>query len=214
MAGRPRTSSNDAILAGAARALSRLGPARLTLADVAAEVGLAPATLVQRFGSKRGLLLAFAAQAAAAAGREFEAARAATTSPLDALLAALAGMTRHVATPEALANNLAFLQTDLSDPAFHRHALEHARAVRTEIQALLDAAVVAGELAPCDTARLARAVQATYNGALVTWAIERQGAVAGWLRDDLETLLQPLRRAGPPRECSGARGRRRAPPDT
>ena len=116
MAGRPRTTSNDDILAGAARVLARLGPARLALADVGAEVGLAPATLVQRFGSKRGLLLALAEQAAGVARAEFAAARRSEGAPLETLVAVLCAMTRAVSTPEALANNLAFLQLD-RDPA-------------------------------------------------------------------------------------------------
>ena len=198
MAGRPRTTSNEQILAAAGRVVDRVGPARLTLAEVAVEAGLAPATLVQRFGSKRGLLLAFAEHAAAATGQAFAAARATGSPPLAALLTVLTDMTRGVASPEALSNNLAFLQVDLSDPEFHRHALAHARAMRAEIQALLDAAVMVGDLAPCDTARLARAVQATYNGALVTWAIYREGTIADWLRDELETLLRPYRSGGEP----------------
>ena len=40
------------------RAVAVVGPARLALTDVARETGLAPATLLQRFGSKRGMLLA------------------------------------------------------------------------------------------------------------------------------------------------------------
>jgi AcrR family transcriptional regulator len=194
--GRPRTASDDEILAGTGRAIGRIGPSRLTLADVAAEVGLAPATLVQRFGSKRGLLLAFSARGAPVVHEAFAAARAAYSSPLAALRAALVGMTHGVATPAELANHLALLQIDLSDPDFHRHALDQARAVRDEIRALLDVAVTTGELAACDTARLARAVQATYNGALVTWAIFREGTVADWLDEDLAWLLRPFRSEG------------------
>ena len=194
MAGRPRTTSNDDILAGAARVLARLGPARVALADVGAEVGLAPATLVQRFGSKRGLLLALAEQAAGVARAEFAAARRSEGAPLETLVAVLCAMTRAVSTPEALANSLAFLQLDLREPDFYRCTIEHARVVRTEIQGLLDAAVAAGGLSSCDTARLARAVQVTYNGALVTWAIDREGSLTGRLRDELDLLLRPYRR--------------------
>jgi AcrR family transcriptional regulator len=194
--GRPRTASDDDILAATGRAIGRIGPARLTLANVADEVGLAPATLLQRFGSKRGLLLAFSARGAPAAAEAFAAARSAHPSPLAALSAALVGMTRGVRTPAELANHLALLQIDLSDPDFHRHALDQARVVREEIRALLDAAVAAGELATCDTERLARAVQATYNGALVTWAIFREGSVADWLDEELARLLQPYRSEG------------------
>ncbi len=58
MSPRPRSASNDDILDGVMRAIATVGPARLALTDVAEETGLAPATLIQRFGSKRGMLLA------------------------------------------------------------------------------------------------------------------------------------------------------------
>ena len=64
MAGRPRGMEDAAILRAAAEVIGRTGPARFTLAAVASEIGLVPATLVQRFGSKRGLLLALARQSA------------------------------------------------------------------------------------------------------------------------------------------------------
>src|SRR5918997_1071720 len=185
---RPKTVADDAVLTAAHRVIGRDGPAGLTLAAVAAEVGLAPATLLQRFSSKRGLLLAVAARAAADPGAPLRAAAARHRSPLRALAAGLVAMSAGVATPEAMANQLAFLQMDLADPELHPPALAHARAVRSEIQVLLDAAVAAGELAPADTARLAGAVQNTYNGALITWAIFRRGRLDTWLRRELETL--------------------------
>lgn len=197
MSPRRQTISTDDILAGTGRVITRLGPTRFTLADVSAEVGLAPATLLQRFGSKHGLLLAFARQSATDVARQFAIVRS-TKAPLDTLLEVLIGMTRDVATPEALSNHLAFLQMDLNDPEFHRYALDHARTMRTEVQAILAAAIEAGELAPGDTAPLAHAIQVTFNGSLITWAIEGEGAIADHLRKDLEFVLAPFRAAGPP----------------
>ncbi|MGH2560609.1 MAG: TetR/AcrR family transcriptional regulator [Thermomicrobiales bacterium] len=193
--------TDAAILAAAVRVISRVGPARLTLADVGEAVGLSAATIVQRFGSKRGLLLAVAQQGVPDVTRAFAAAREHQDSPLHALHAVLAEMTQEVATPEALANSVAFLALDLSDPEFHGLALEQARAVHEQIRALLDDAVAADELAPCDTARVARAVQTTFNGALITWAIYRQGSLAEWLRADLDHLLHPYL---PPDETAGS----------
>jgi AcrR family transcriptional regulator len=210
MSPRPRTVPDTAILAAAARVVSRLGPAHLTLADVGREVGLSAATLVQRFGSKRGLLLAVAGTQAADVAREFAAARAAHRQPLAALVAALVSLSAWAATPEMLSNHLAFLQIDLTDPEFHRYALAHARTTRTEIAHLLEEAVAAGELVRCDAARLARAVEGTYNGALVTWAIYREGPVADWLRDELEALLTPYRTPRP--RASRTTSRSRLPP--
>jgi AcrR family transcriptional regulator len=194
MCPRPRAASDAQILEATARAVTRLGPARLTLADVAREAGLSPATLVQRFGSKRGLLLALAATAAGSVDDCFAAVRAAHPSPLAALLAAATHMTRFTTTPEEMANHLAFLQIDLSDPDFHRLALDSSRDILAGYRALLDEAVAAGELAPCDTARLARAVGALAGGSLIAWAIHREGTAEAWVREDLATLLGPYRR--------------------
>ena len=188
---RPKTIDDDVVLDAALRVIDRSGPAGLTLAAVAGEVGLAPATVVQRFGSKRGLLLAIARRAAEEGGSSLRQARLRHRSPLRALVAGLVEMSSSVATPESMANQLAFLQADLGDPEFHELALAHAVAARAEIKALLDAAVTAGELAADDTVRLAQAVQTTYNGALITWGIYRRGTLKTWLRRELDTLLAP-----------------------
>ena len=181
------------IVEATARMISRVGPVRLTLADVGGEVGLSPATLLQRFGSKRGLLRALVEQSVQTVNGRFASVRASSTSALEAAIAAAAEMVEHVRTPEELANNLAFFQIDLSDPDFHGLALEHSRRVRAGYEALLGEAIVAGELIPCDTAALASALQAVGTGSLLNWAIHREGPVGSWVRADLETLIAPYR---------------------
>jgi AcrR family transcriptional regulator len=196
---RPRTTSDEAILRAAARELGRLGPGRLTLAAVAAEAGLAPATIVQRFGSKRGLLLALARHAGPGVRRFFEDAREAASdragAPLEILHAALGAMAATVHTPEEMANSLAFLQLDLADPEFREPAAVHFHTVREEITALLREASGTGGLAPgTDTAALARSVHVTYNGVLIVWAMTGEGGtLQEALRTDLDRLLAPHR---------------------
>jgi AcrR family transcriptional regulator len=187
---RPRTVDDDVLLAAALDLIGRVGPARLTLARVAEEVGLAPATLVQRFGSKRGLMLAAARRGTDWAGR-FAATRAAAATRVEALIAGLVEATAAVRSPESMANSIAFLQIDLSDDEFHAEALAGAQAMREEIAALLREAVDAGELAGADPGGLADTVVTTYNGALITWAIQREGAIGDWLRARLEAVLAP-----------------------
>lgn len=200
---RPRKASDEDMLKAAFRAISRQGPARLTLADVAQEAGVSAAALVQRFGSKRALLLAAAADAAQGGGYIFPGLRSRYSSPVAALLgladcmAALLGK-----TPAEVANNLAFLQIDLTDPDFHRYALAASAGTRAGIRALVKDAVSAGELRVCDPGRLASALQATLNGSLLSWAIHRTGKPAAWIRRDLRTVLAPYRLA------RGARQRR------
>jgi len=191
MSPRPRTVPDEHILGAAARAMSRLGPTRLTLAAVATEAGLSAATLVQRFGSKRGLMLAIWASALEGIDACFEMLRPANPSPLAALLAAATEMSRHTKSPEEMANHLAFLQIDISDPEFHKHMLEMSRRTEAGYRALLDEAVAAGEIVRCDTARLARAIGALSGGSLIAWAVFREGAAEAWVRKDMETLLTP-----------------------
>jgi AcrR family transcriptional regulator len=207
MCPRPRETTDEALLEATARAVGRHGPARLTLAHVGAESGVAPATLLQRFGSKRGLLLALARQASALTERQYAAIREANPSPLAALFAVAECMAQMAPTPDALANHLAFLHIDLTDPDFHKLALEQARTARAEIRTVLDSAVRARQLKACDTERLARAVQVTLGGGLIAWAIERLGTASEWLHDDLETLLSPyIRHARGHRPTSSPQG--------
>jgi AcrR family transcriptional regulator len=192
MSPRPRTTTDAAILIATHRAVTRVGPMRLTLADVAREAGVSPATLVQRFGSKRQLLLALVATASGDAEDQWAPILAmAGKSPLEAIYAYAECMAGMAPTPEVLANHLSFLQMDLVDPEFHQHALTHARDTLGWLDKTLVDAVSKGELEPCDTTRLARAVQATVGGSLMQWAIDREGKLRKRLREDLETLLAP-----------------------
>jgi hypothetical protein len=109
------------------------------------------------------------------------------------LLAAATEMTRYVKSPEEMSNHLAFLQTDLSDPDFYAVMLENSRRILAGYQRLLDEAVAAREIVPCDTARLARAVDAVAGGSLIGWAVYREGTAETWVRTDLQTLLDPYR---------------------
>lgn len=57
MSPRRRKVSDDEVFNAAVRAMKQRGPHELTLADIAGEAGITPGLLVQRFGSKRDLLL-------------------------------------------------------------------------------------------------------------------------------------------------------------
>ncbi len=184
-------ASDAEILEAATRVIARLGPTGFTLAEVGREAGIAASTLVQRFGSKRDLMLAVAGRGVESSESCFAAARRETSSPLDALTRGLEDMASMAPTPEELSNHLAFLQIDLTDPDFHELALANALTNRNGIVELLDEAIVADELLECDTDRLSVAVDAIAGGALINWAIHREGTAREAIRDALETLLGP-----------------------
>jgi AcrR family transcriptional regulator len=190
---RPRKASDDEVFAAAMRVMERVGPHQLTLAEIASEAGLTAGALVQRFGSKRALLLALMGQFADSAPGTFEALRASDSSPIATLYAYGDCMARMGESPDALAHNLAWLQQDLTDPDFRQFMLKHARASRRELQQLVSEAIAAGELVPSvDAAALARAIEVTVGGSLMSWAVHQEGTATRWIRHDLDTLLRPL----------------------
>jgi AcrR family transcriptional regulator len=193
MSPRPRETSDAELLAAASRVMQRRSPTQLTLADVAKEAGVVPATLIQRFSTKRNLILSLCRAAPESCAAAFAAARAKHKSLLDALIELYAAGTSFAPTPEAMANGLAWLQNDLTDPDFHAITLEQFRIIRDETKKLLDDAVVTGELRPCDTAQLARLIQHTNGGAMLAWAVYRNGPVANYVRRELTALLAPYR---------------------
>jgi AcrR family transcriptional regulator len=195
MSPRPRQTSDAEILAATARVMQRRSPTQLTLADVAKEAGVVPATLIQRFGTKRGLLLAVCSTAPGSVPQQFAAARTKRKSPLKALVELYAECTAFAPTPEAMANGLAYLQIDLIDPDFRAITLAQFRAIREQTRILLDEAVAARELRKCDTAKLARLIQHVNGGAMLSWAVYREGCVASWVRAELLALLRPYFRA-------------------
>lgn len=198
MAPRIRTASDDEILDAAARVILRVGPTSLRLADVADEVGLAPATLLQRFKSKRALLLAVAAHGTQAMIDDFALRRQRAASPLDALLAISPRVRSLTRSRKCLTNKLAFLQLGLSDPAFQRHLTKHNRVAQDELRRLLDEAVSIGELRPCDTVAIAHVLVALWHGSLLLWAIARSGSAEAHIRADLEAVVAPYRTSSTP----------------
>jgi AcrR family transcriptional regulator len=195
---RPRSKSDEEVLAATLRAVGAHGVAKLTLADVAREVGLAPSTLAERYGSKRALLLAAAKSAARGVDRAFEAAggdhagaaaggdhagaaaggdRAGVgrtgAAARDAAVEFLVALAAPVSDRRAFAHHLALLELDVADPEFRAAAAEHVAAVLSRLEAL---GLTAAE---------ARRMYVAYNGALVLWALTGEGALEDALRADL-----------------------------
>jgi AcrR family transcriptional regulator len=207
---RPRKVTDAEVYSAAMRAMSRLGPSELTLAEIAGEAGVTAGALVQRFGSKHALMLRMAEGAAAGTGMMFAGLRRRHRSPLATIRAYAECMADMAPSPAALARNLAYLQADLADPDLRIHVVAQARATRRELEALVGEAIACGELAPRTDARaLARTVEAVVGGALLTWAFHVEGAARSWLRRHVDAVLAPhlaaARRVGPKTGRAGER---------
>lgn len=199
MSPRPRKASDEEVFAAAYRAMNRLGPGELTLAHIAEEAGVTASALVQRFGSKRDLLLLLSSQVAGGTAHLFAGLRAAHRSPLATLFAYADCMADLGPSPAALARNLSWLLVDLTDPDFKRNVQAQTRATEQEVRKLIDEAFKAGELRQLEgrrvnTAALARTVAAIVGGSLMNWAFHQEGQARDWIRKDLSVAFSPWKR--------------------
>ncbi|TDD13473.1 TetR family transcriptional regulator [Kribbella turkmenica] len=196
---RPRLVGDDAILDATRQVLAELGPAKLTLAAVGARAGVAPPTLMQRFGNKRGLLLAAAARSARLVLAAVEEAEARNTSPLATLRDFALTAVAHIEHREQLGNGLGFVQLDVADPEFRQHTLAHSAAVVDSCARLYLAAQEAGELRPdTDVPALARHTLVCLTGSLQVWAVNGWGTLTDFLIEQLDLVIAPhLTCAGP-----------------
>ncbi|GIH15325.1 TetR/AcrR family transcriptional regulator [Rugosimonospora africana] len=189
---RPRKVSDERLVAAAGTAIGRLGPG-FTLADVAAEAQVSAGTLVHRFGSKHGLLLAMLR--AATADARAAPAGAPVADPVAAVRDALVERYRPLDDPGSAANNLAQLAADLSDERLRAGMAEFYDAVRAGTRALLRRAVDAGALPGAPPVPVAaRILTAVADGAAIHWSTDPRGSLRHRLAADLDAILAGWRR--------------------
>jgi AcrR family transcriptional regulator len=192
MSPRRRKAEDADVFAALVRVMQRRGPAELTLREIAREAGVTAGALVQRFGSKRAMVLAHARHAAATGDVGLTIPAPKTSSPLKVLRSVAAMYAQLADSPRAAVRNLAYLLNDLADPVLRRQLLRLSRGARAWYEELLTDAVAARELGrDTDVRMLARLIEVTLRGSILNWTLYREGAAADWLREDLDEVLRP-----------------------
>ena len=193
MSPRPRRVETDDVLDAAERVMRNGGPARFTLDEVGRQVGVSAPALMRRFGSKRGLELALKERAAQ---RTLDAVRTLPPgeSPLVALLARFReGIKSTAPTPDVMAHSFVSLNLDVANDELRPLIMVQVESLRSSLRQLVAAAVNAGELSGAPVNTIADLIEATYNGALVLWVVERKGSAWSFVRPRLVALLAPYR---------------------
>ncbi len=169
---RTKKISDEAVLDGALRVMYRAGPEAFTLAAVATETGLAPATLLQRFGDKQGLVVR-------AIGRDNgEFARMIGEAPAavgrDAVLDLFWLLTPDIDDPKALADRLLWLREDFRNAELGALARARFDLLRAAIARRLPPLALAPSVA-------ARLLEAQWQGAVNQWSFFHEGRLLDYV---------------------------------
>ncbi|HWF78323.1 MAG TPA: TetR/AcrR family transcriptional regulator [Caulobacteraceae bacterium] len=169
---RRKLISDEEILDRALPVMAKAGPGGFTMADVARVVGVAPATLHQRFGDKQSLV----ERAFARDNARFVAWLEGLPGGVGAevVIAVYAEATKLFGDNPSLADHLLWLREDIRDPALNRLARERFRLFRASIVQRLPPMPIPPE-------RAADLLDALHHGAVVQWALEPQGQLADYV---------------------------------
>jgi AcrR family transcriptional regulator len=170
------------IIAAAGRVIGRSGPG-FTLAEVAAEAGVAAGTLVHRFGSKHGLLVAMTR----AAVDGVRAAEGGHVDVVDLIVDSYADLD----DPAAAANNLAQLAVDLTDPDLRALMAEFYAALEHRLETTLANQHLPGAPDPAVAARILAAIA---DGTAIHWSARPVGSLRDRLRTDVGAVVDGWRR--------------------
>jgi AcrR family transcriptional regulator len=193
--GRPRSFSDEDAFQATTKLLIEHGASGITLADLARELGCTAPALNVRFGSRIGLLKAYYAWATQMDSERFKRVREQYDSPLAAVRARFSMPARdrleELVDSTGQAKLLSLLAEAQADSQFSDLVAERNQSFERDLTDLLQAAIDAGELEPCDPAGLAHLVFTSLVGASFIWSVKPAGSVVDETVSILETALTP-----------------------
>ncbi|HVY89509.1 MAG TPA: TetR/AcrR family transcriptional regulator [Hyphomonadaceae bacterium] len=174
---RRKTISDEDILDRALPLMASMGPGGFTLAELGKKVGIAPATLLQRFGDKQTLIeRAFARDN----DRFLEWIKGLPDGVgADVVIQIYTDATQLFGDNPDLADHLLWLREDIRDPVMNRLALDRFKVFRAAILKRLPPLRV-----PASTA--ARLLDAQHHGAVIQWGLEPKGRLADFIKRSLK----------------------------
>lgn len=180
---RPKLHSDETILEAAQKVLLTKGPSSFTLTDVATEVGISRAALIQRFKDRDTLHLKVMERSTQEVRDYF--ADASTEKGLVPLWAMLRDLIDGVGTGEDFSGYLLLEWSDVVNSELNALAVERNLLVRGAIAERLPES-------PHDREMAASLIQAVIQGTSMQWLIEKQGPLNGFMIDQARSLMAVL----------------------
>lgn len=181
---RPRTISDTSLLEAALTVMHTYGPDAMTFASVAKAAGLAPATLVQRFGSKEHLVEAALLHAWDTLDARTEAADTTTPVTVDGAISLLVGLSGH-GNRDQHANGLLLLREDFRNTRLRARGLQWRNRLATILGRRLTPQVKR-------QAEVGRLLANQWQGAVIWWGFSRHTEIEAFIAKELYAFTRAL----------------------
>lgn len=187
--------NDETVLEKALLVISEHGPENFTLADVGKAVGLAPATLMQRFGSKQKLLVLAAKQANIKMKGDLEELKKQQLPWEEELMHLLVGVPDGFGSRQEIANSLSVLKLDMVDPELHPIARDLFNRLQKRIQELLVEGRKSNQLKPSiDTKTTTLELDALRHGLVIQWTLNGKGNLHTWMENGFKSYLKRIKK--------------------
>jgi len=192
--GRPKKLSDDECLEQAFDVISREGFESFTLEQVGRAVGLSPAALIKRFGTKDRL-------ARAARDRKWDVNLEQVAAAQSDSLRGLASLSHFVkliarsVDSKRLGEHMRLLGSQSDEPRSRKRVAAYFRGTRERVALCLREAVEDEELRPIDVERVAFSLEALIQGAIFQFGFLERRGIENHLHEHVQTFLEPYRKA-------------------
>lgn len=189
-----KSIDDQSVLEKALLVISERGPEAFTLADVGKAVGLAPATLMQRFGSKQQLLILAAKQANIKLREDLAELKKKKLPWNQEVIHLLSAVPEGFGSRQEIANSLGVLKLDMVDKELHPIARELFESLRNRLQELVQEGQAVGQLdASLDAKAITWELDALRHGFIIQWCLSGNHSLQKWLEKGFENYFKRIK---------------------
>lgn len=193
--GRKKSVDDQSVLEKAMLVISRVGPDRFTLTDIGKATGLAPATLMQRFGSKQQLLILAAKHANEKLKQDLEQLKKSHLPWDQELIQFLSAVPEGFRSRQEIASSLGVLKLDMVDPELHAIARRLFDSLREHIYKVLKNGQSSNQIHDTlDLKEITWELDALRHGLVIQWTLSGAGSLQKWLEKGIKIYLKRIKK--------------------
>jgi AcrR family transcriptional regulator len=191
----PRTKKvgDSIILKMILEVIAKEGATTFSLEDLSKKTGLSPATLLQRFGSKRNILHKAIELANQDLKNNLTNRSVIDKSPLKEIINVYLELSMPFSNPIDVARGLDILKLDITEKRLNRLTKKYFELRRNKITSLVTLAQKQGEIAfDFHIADLVWNLECLWQGSIMLWALTQKGKLQPWLTNRFSSFLKSL----------------------
>ncbi len=192
---RTKKVTDDAILHIILETIVEVGATEFSLEDLSKKTGLSPATMLQRFGSKKAILHKALELANQNLDKTFTNHVSTAKSALHKISDMYIELCSAFRSPKDVAKGLDILKLDITEKKLNTITRSYFDIRRKKILSLLSQAIDQGEISDSiSIIHLAENLEALWQGGILQWALIGNGSLNSWLETRLNSFFDLLKK--------------------